>query len=108
MTKQCVFWRPIILKTVRGRDFVSHTADLIASHYRGSLIAEIQKMQRKQSITFEEAVGLIHDEQLKARSNAKKYLSYYENFIQYVSDLGFHIELTGDEFEVVLRQTETC
>lgn len=108
MTRQCVFWRPIILKSVRGEDFVSHTADIIADLYRGKLITEIQKMPRKRSITFEDAVRLVHDEQTKVWPDAEKYHSMYEQFVQHVSDLGFHIDLTGDEFEVVLRQTAAC
>ena len=65
-------------------------------------------MKTKTPISFEDAVNLAHDEFFRA-SDAGRFGRdpgqcdwYYENFIDWISDQGYHIELTGDEFETAL------
>lgn len=60
-------------------------------------------MPKKKSISYEEAIRLFSDRQREA-FDAGDYGSkpgqcgwYTRNFISYVSELGYHIELEGDE-----------
>ncbi len=87
---------------------MSQVADIIADYYRGTLISEILKMPRKEPISFDEAIRLNHENQQKAFGNTEEYLAFYECFVRNVSESGFHIDLTGDEFEVILRSTKDC
>lgn len=63
-------------------------------------------MPRKNPISFENAVRLVNERQIDAmtRMNAKECNWYYGNFVQFVSESGFHIDLTGDEFVFHLSQ----
>lgn len=66
-------------------------------------------MPRKNPISFDFAISLINDKCVLAvqARNASQYLWYYDNFVSHISDLGYHIELTGDEFEFVLPVHES-
>ena len=62
-------------------------------------------MQTQKPISLEYAIGLLLDHQTAAMKAGRKGLEpghafwYGCNFIEWISSLGFHIELTGDEFE---------
>lgn len=64
-------------------------------------------MEKKTPISFERAVQSIHEkwmEAFKAR-DIPKINWYYDNFLAWVSDQGYHIELVGDEFEPFVSQS---
>ena len=77
---------------------------MIDVRYRGTLLSEILAMPKKQGILFDEAVRMMSDAQMQAFregrvTNAKgEYHWLMTNFICWISEQGFHIELTGDEF----------
>jgi hypothetical protein len=81
---------------------------LIDSAYRGELLFEIVSMNPKISISFENAVNLVEKEYRRAADagqtgpNPGHSRWYYENFIKWISDQGYSIELNGDEFETAL------
>ncbi len=82
------------------------TPDLIASSYRGSLSHHILSMPLKNPMSFETAILMVSDEFSRAVKARKCGYEpgechwYYKNFVQWISDKGWHIELTGDEFEL--------
>lgn len=105
MRKQWVKWKPIQDKNVRGESFESELPDIIELRYRGSLIAEISAMPKKTQISFAAAV-LLTSQQLSEAFDSRQignargeYHWYITNFVKWISEQGYHIELTGDEFE---------
>ncbi len=92
-------------KTIAGRNFVSNIPDVLDTRYRGTLLAKILAMPTKNAIPFDHAIRMV-SAKLGEAFNAKQfgyepghynwYLSY---FIEWLSDEGYHIELSGDEFE---------
>jgi len=89
------------LTDVRGSEFESQLPDLLQTVYRGRLLSEILGMERKTAISFENAVRLLGDqiyEEFWIKQSGRS--RWYElNFVEWIADLGYHIEITGDEFE---------
>ncbi len=100
MTKQCLFWKTVTCKDIRNMDYESNLPKIIAQAYRGKLLAEILKMPPKEPISFVRAVQLVSDirlEGIRTHDLGKSRWSCY-NFVNFISEAGFHIELSGDEF----------
>ncbi len=100
MTARSLYWKPVTCKNVRGLDFQCDSPDIISRDYKGLLLEAILNMKPKDPISFERAIKLNTEKQIEAMKalDAKKVNWYYENFVQFISDSGFHIDLTGDEF----------
>ncbi len=92
----------MICQDIRDEDYSSELPDIISVAYRGTLLPEILKMPRRNPISFESAIQLVHAKRRQARLtfDADKMVWYNKNFVKCVSDSGFHIELSGDEFDV--------
>lgn len=106
MTKRPVHWKPVKTKDISGREFRNpYFMPLLSGYYRGTLLSEILSMPIQKPISFEEAAGLTHAAFLKAFTSRRighasgQTHWYFKNFVQWISDQGYHIELTGDEFE---------
>lgn len=62
-------------------------------------------MDRKKPISFHEALNLASDAHIKASQEGRtghqrgESAWHFLHLLDYISELGFHIELTGDEFE---------
>lgn len=80
--------------------------EVIEKQYRGSLLSKILAMPNQKAISFEDAINVIckaADEAFSAKKFGVKprhYNWYINNFVEYIAELGFHIELTGEEFDV--------
>lgn len=100
MEKHCLYWKPVVCKDIREQDYQCDLPDLLSLTYRGRLVAEILQMPRGNPIFFEDAIRLVHEKNKEAlrKCDADKRVWYQRNFIQYISEAGYHIELTGDEF----------
>ncbi len=78
---------------------------LVASYYKGELIDQILRMEMKTPLLLHHAFKLAsearHAAEKEGHSGHEPHQSYwyYSHFLEYISELGFHIELTGDEFE---------
>jgi hypothetical protein len=61
-------------------------------------------MKKMTAITFEAAINLVSENQKEAfvigniGKEPGQYLWFSQNFIEFITSQGFHIELTGDEF----------
>jgi hypothetical protein len=105
MNKQCVRWKPFRAKNIRGTECDSGFADLLDHYDRGHLIARILKMDRKEALDFVQAACLAQEKFQAARQNGHfghkpgECFWYLEHFVEWIASLGYHIELTGDEFE---------
>lgn len=113
MAKRIVCWKPVRNRNIYGREYFDpYGPRLVAKCYRGELVDEILSMPEKKSISFAEAMQLVADysnqefdkrvkelESGKTTEETPKALWFYENFVQFISEQGYHIELTGDEFE---------
>ena len=105
MTKHCVNWKPVKSKDIRGSDFDSPIPTAIEIGYRGTMLSRILDMERKQSITFVEAIHLVQKQWTKAVDSGRighelgECNWFIDHFIEWVASQGYHIELTGDEFE---------
>jgi hypothetical protein len=106
MRKQIVFWKPIQSRNRAGEVYINHYfPQLIDSAYRSELLAAILSMEPGTPISFENAVNLAKDAFYRAsdagqigRKPGQSHW-YYINFLKFISDQGFSIELSGDEFE---------
>ncbi len=63
-------------------------------------------MQIKDSISFEDAFHMLQKKRFELFNAGRfgdmpgQYGWYHLNFVDWISSQGFHIELTGDEFEL--------
>ena len=108
MNKQCTRWKPFKDLNIRGSEFDCEFPDLLNCVYRGQLISSILAMAKKTPITFEQAARMAwrkHSEAIDENrfgSEPGQCFWYTESFVQWISELGYHIELSGDEFEPYL------
>lgn len=102
MAKQLVKWKAVTLQNRAGEFFDAEIAKSIEYYYRGTLISKILEMPKKTPVSFLNAVRVAGQEYFQsdkvgdARFETEWLLSH---FVEWISELGFHIELTGDEFE---------
>ncbi len=106
MGPHLVKWKPILVKNVRDEDIELSFPDLLNSSSNWTVLDRIFRMESKKPITFSDAATMAHekfDEAVEARRMGYAQghcLWYARNFISWISSLGYHIELTGDEFEL--------
>lgn len=64
-------------------------------------------MPRKSPISFSRAIGIISEKKNEAlrELDITKSCWYHENFIRTISESGYHIVLSGDEFVFHLSQS---
>lgn len=110
MLRHLVYWKPVYCKNVRNTDFESGIPEVVSRMTRGALISQILRMPEKKAISFEEAVRLINQMSFEAlqKHDPKLCVSLYKNFVRTISDAGYHIELTGDEFRPYLTEQLPC
>lgn len=101
MTKQFVKWHTISIKNRKGEYCESDFPDLIDRVYHGELVSRILSMPPKKPIGFEDAIRKAESKWFAAifggrMDDAQIYL---QQFVEWISDRGYHIVLTGDEFE---------
>ena len=105
MVKQCVRWKPVKCKSRAGKDVYLGVPEIIDVRYRGTLISEILRMPRKTPILFDDAIRMARTKQSECYmaesfgDEPGQYGWYDLHFVSWISSLGYHIELTGDEFE---------
>lgn len=106
MKKQVVIWKPIRSRNRQGKMYINrYFPQLIDSAYRAELLFEIISMEPKIPISFEDAANLAKHETNRAMDAGQNGHElgqshfYYSNFVKWISELGYSIDLTGDEFE---------
>lgn len=105
MAKHCVNWKPIGAKDIRGSDFKCTYPSVIDISYRGELLSSIFAMEKKQPISFEQAAQMAWRKFCESFEGGRvgdkpgQCNWYGDNFVAWISSLGYHIELSGDEFE---------
>ncbi len=101
-----VKWKPILGKNVRNEDTEFPFPELLASSSNWTILERIIHMEPKVPIKFIDAAVMAQKkfhEALDARriGYAPGQCNWYaRNFTEWISSLGYHIELTGDEFEL--------
>ena len=102
MIKHCVNWKLVTCKNVDGDDYHAEFPFYIDRKYRGGLLARILAMPKKRSIQFDEAIRMAEKNFFSSKIGHRRGETfwYMQNFVEWISELGFHIELTGDEFEL--------
>lgn len=104
MEKNLVIWKKVRCKIIDGSEIYLEVPELVDVRYRGTLLSEILAMPKKKALLFDDAIRMLSDAQMEAFDkrrvgNAKgEYHWLTGHFIEWISDQGFHIELTGDEF----------
>lgn len=112
MNRQILRWKEIKCPTDRGSTFSYPIPEIVDSYYRGCLLGKILEMPKRAPLTFEEAFLMLdskHTECFDQRqygSEPGQFGWYSKNFIEWISSEGYHIELTGDEFEAWDMQHE--
>ncbi len=105
MNKHFVNWKPVPEKDIRGEIFMSRLPQAVDLTLRGRLLVEILTMKKQKQISFTDAMVKLGDHLNEAFDAGRfgdspgQYRWYAKHFVQWISDLGYHIELTGEEFE---------
>jgi hypothetical protein len=101
MTKNCVNWKKIACVSRHGKPYLDDMASVINRYYKLELLPLILSMPSQKPISFDDAVRLAGQKFIESMDNydIAKAISYYKNFLTFISDSGYHIEVTGDEFE---------
>lgn len=105
MAKQCVNWKTIVCTNVNGDEYHAEFPYYINRKYRGELVTEILAMPKRKPIQFDVAVRMAADNFFRAKIGHGRGENFWfiEHFIEWISEIGFHIELTGDEFEPIVQ-----
>ena len=105
MAHQLVKWKMAKCRSVSGTDVPLKIPEIIDIRYRGTLLARIFAMPKKRALPFVDAIRMVSEKQMEA-FDARRFgdelgqHGWYDlHFIEWMSELGYHIELTGDEFE---------
>lgn len=106
MVKRILSYKSVRLRSKSGTEYSDDGLPaLIDACYKGELIENILRMPPKIPISFHAALNLASDARYQAmksgRSGHQRHESlwHYSHFVDFIAELGFHIELTGDEFE---------
>ena len=104
MAQHLLKWKTVRVPNVRNEDYDSRLPYALDFIYRGTLVTRVLSMEKKVAIGFKEAFLFFQSELLKSMSDPTRDRTdwLYRNFIPWISGLGYHIELTGDEFEPFL------
>lgn len=92
----------VTFKNVVGENFKAEVPKFIEHYYRGTLLSKILHMPKKNALTFDDAVrmaGRKHLDATKVGHVPGESHWFLSHFVEWISELGFHIELNGDEFE---------
>jgi hypothetical protein len=104
MTKHLLNWKNINCKCA-GKNVSLPVANEIDGYYSGTLLSRILAMERKTPIALEAAIHLLVENEHAARAAGRTgtdpgHLFWYAyHFIEWIAEIGYHIELTGEEFE---------
>lgn len=109
MEKLCLFWKPVTCQNIRGLDRESRLPEIISRVYRGNLFHEIHKMPRKEPISFAKAVQILSRKRIEffMADQIGSFNRCTNEFVQFISECGYHIELSGDEFVFHLSKAES-
>ena len=95
-------WKPITVKDLYGGD-VPYTLDA-PNEITETFLLRIQEMPRKNSMTLEHAVQSYMREYIRLSfelSDNVQAGQLCSNWLSWISELGYHIALTGDEYTIV-------
>ena len=103
MKRHLLYWFPIVDHDVHGKPYACELPDLIDASCGRTLLSDAIGMPKKEPISFENAVRRLSDEQLIAfyGHDYQRHDWLEENFVNWISEQGYHIEFTGDEFELI-------
>jgi hypothetical protein len=107
MSAQIVHWHPVICLNDIGEPIPSPMASIIDIEYRRQLLHKANAMPKKAAIKFEDAIRMADSRVFKADIDqvAGLYYKYVPTFLDWLSEEGYHIEFTGDEFETLITPT---
>ena len=98
-----VQWHPVPVYDIYGGLCVTILPEILDNHCNRSLLTSALAMPKKSPISFELvikfAVDIIYTSDIGHEPG--QHFWYKKNFVQWISDLGYHIEFTGDEFELL-------
>lgn len=104
MQKHLLNWKNVTCKYAgkkANRPFVKE----IDRYYTGTLLSRILAMKKRTPVSLNAAIQLLAVHEQAAHAAGRKgtdpgHLCWYApHFVEWISELGLHIELTGDEFE---------
>ena len=103
MKKHLLYWFPVVDQNIYGKPIASELPELVDIACGRTLLADAIRMPKKTAVTFEEAIRMLSAERMFAfYGHDFEFLNWLdENFVKWISEQGFHIELTGDEFELL-------
>ena len=113
MNKQFVRWKAFEEETYVGTRAVIPIAEELDIQHKGTLLSQILSMEQKTPMSYEDAMHLTHRTLKKCWTEKKlsaefgHFQWYMDNFCDWISHLGYHIELTGDEFEIYFGVSPT-
>lgn len=109
MNHQYVRWKAVECKDVAGKSILTEYPQEIDQWCKGTLLSQIISMPKQTPISFATAINLIVEIQKEEWEAGRfdripNFLSWHlRNFTQWLVAIGYHIELTGDEFEPLTK-----
>lgn len=106
MVKQCVKWLPVECRNKFGEAVLLQIPESIDIHHRGTLISKILAMPEGRPVGFRTAINFLNEQFKTAFFEGRignepgQCIWYINNFVEWMSNLGYQIQLSGDEFEV--------
>jgi len=98
-------WKDVIAQNIYGEPYSCSLFDTLNKYYKGKLLEAILTMPVGKSITYQEAGTLIDQEWNRLHSYTdeiaiKNFFKFHETCIEWLSQQGFRIILTGTEYEI--------
>lgn len=109
MPKPKIKWRTVRIKSGRGSDYDCSLPDTLDVIFNGELHSRIQAMEKKKPILLTDAIQLVKDEVCECYKDKRLIEAGWNlnNFVQWISLKGYHIELVGNEFETLNENEPT-
>lgn len=104
MNRPLVRWKSVACKSLAGKNILLDLPNQIDKMHGGTLLSQIISMPKQTPISFSNAINLVVEAQ-KDEWESGRFVRYpvfwnwhLKNFIQWLTALGYHVELSGEEF----------
>jgi hypothetical protein len=113
MTKHFLNWKDTTVKSAGKKTALPYLSQ-IDRYYTGTLLSRILAMEKQTAISLEAAIHLLIENEQAARAAGRKGAEpgqmfwYAGHFVEWLSEIGYHVELTGDEFEPLIMSDKVA
>jgi hypothetical protein len=105
MTKRLLNWKNVVCHCAGRIEDLPLLNEIDSFYYQGTLLSQILAMEKKTPISADAAIQLLLEYEDAAQKAGRKghepgQMFYFSvHFVEWLSDIGYHVEITGDEFD---------